>query len=249
MDTPTDLVLQELKKLREGRGLTVERLRTSRALLDALQTDDAEDARRLIERRLEQLGDGQGSRVLRVDFSLDLPSLLGSTPTPRDCDLLGERRQSYATILGRDVKTLSRWSDKALSELRALLDVDSFQGRVLVTAGIQQRRLAGIEVLRYDASDTELSEGRTSSYRNLAEAPSLPCVLYGLPLDWQATSLQFVVTFIEEEPVQVWAIAADNLYEIAFGHQRFAIDIEEGMVRCRIDHPVHDQVYGIWWEW
>lgn len=247
MDTPTDPVLQELKKLREGRGLTVERLQASPATLAALQTDNADDAHRLIERHLEALGDGQRSRALRVDFGLDLPQLLRNKPTPRECDLLGERRQSYATILGKDVKTLARWSDKALTDLRAHLDTDYFRGRVLVTAGVQQRRLAGIEVLRYDESDTELSQGRTSSYRNPAEGPSLPCVLYGLPLDWQATSLQFIVTFLDEAPAQVWAIAASDLYELSCGHQRFPLDIEDGMVRCRIDNPVHDQVYGVWW--
>lgn len=242
-------MLAELKKLREGRGLTADRIGEASALLAALETTDPADARALIKRNVQHLGDGERVRALKVDFGVDLPALLERAPSPRELDYLGERRQSYGTVIGRDVKTLARWSDKALDELVSVLGRSVFEGKVLVTAGVQNRRLAGIDVLRYDASDQLLSSGRTQAYTNPEEGPSPPLVLFGLPADWRATSLHLIVTFIDETPRRAWALASDNLFEISVGHQRFPIDITEGVTRCRIDNPTNDQVYGVWWEW
>lgn len=74
-------------------------------------------------------------------------------------------------------------------------------------------------------------------------------MLFGLPVDWRASAVHFVVTFINEAPRRAWVIASDNLFELSTGHQRFPVDIGDGMIRCRIDDPTNDQVYGVWWEW
>lgn len=249
MDT-ADAVMAQLKKLREGRGLASKRLaEVGPLVLELLDTTDGVEGLSLLERHVQRLGDGETVRALKVDFGFDLPELLGRKPTPRELEHLGDRRQTYGSLIGRNVKTLGRWSDKALAELRSRLGRQAFEGKVLVTAGVQRRRLAGIDVLRYEAGEEQLSSGRTQAYTNPEEGPSPPWVLFGLPVDWQASAIHFVVTFIDEQPKRVWAVAADNLFELSVGHQRFEIEVEDGMARCRIDNPNQDQVYGVWWEW
>lgn len=41
---------------------------------------------------------------------------------------IDERRSAYADLLGRDVKTLARWSERAAAELRGHLLADTFTG-------------------------------------------------------------------------------------------------------------------------
>lgn len=152
-------------------------------------------------------------------------------------------------LVERDVKTLGRWSDRALGELRGSLLTDRFDGHLLVAAGVQHRRLTGLEVMRYDRDDETFSHGRDLGYTNPETGPSLPLVLFGFPADWQPASLRFVVAFIEEEPKQVWALVADNVIDIGFGHQRTEVQVADCMARCKIEQPRWDQLYGVWWAW
>lgn len=243
----SDPVLEQLKKLREGRGLTPERIAKSPAVLDALGETSGVEAQEELLRVLAGMDDGAGTRALTVDFAIDLEELLGREPTTKERDFLGERRSTYATLIGREVRTLQRWSDKALRELRGLLGSETFHGQVLVTAGVQNGRLAGIEVMRFERADSTRSRGRNEGYTNPTEGPTPPLLLYGLPVDWSASSIEFVVMFLDEQPGEAWAIAADDVNDICFAAQRFPLDIEDGMVRCRFDNPRNDQVYGVWW--
>lgn len=244
-----DRALAELKKLREGRGLTVDRVAQSPNLLSATGTSDPGDAYELICTALDDLGDGDRVRALKVDFGLDLPELLGYSPSSREIDYLGDRRGAHAEILGYDVKTLSRWSDKTIGELRGKLLADQFDGRIIVAAGVKHRRITGIEVMQYEQDDTELSHGKTMGFTN-PEDSSLPLVLYAFPRDWRPISLGFVIAFLDEDyPTTVSALVADTIIDVGFGHERTPLEIDDGMARCRIDRPQRDQLYGVWWEW
>lgn len=248
MAADTDPVLDQLKKLREGNGLSADRLGASPAVLSSLATSDPKegfDALRLI---LERLGDNDRTRALRVDFGLNLDELLGRAPTSREADRLGERRAGYAELVGRDVKTLGRWSDKAIAELRAQLLHDFFDGHVVIAAGVQAGRTTGVEIIRYDRTDEHFSEGRTLGYRNPEPGPGLPLVLFGYPRDWKPQSIRFVVTFLDDPPEHAWALVADSVLDVGFGHERTGLVVEDGMVRCRIDNPRRDQLYGVGWE-
>ncbi|AKU18196.1 hypothetical protein [Luteipulveratus mongoliensis] len=244
-----DRALAELKKLREGRGLTVDRIAHSPSLLSATGTSDPAEALAIIRAALSELGDNDRARALRVDFGLNLEQAILRPPTGREIDYLGDRRSAYATILGYDVKTLSRWSDKTISELRGKLLTDQFDGRIIVAAGVKRRRVTGVEVMQYDQTDTELSRGKTLGFKN-PEDTSLPLVLYGFPRDWRPISIGFVVAFLDEDfPRTVSALVADTIIDVGFGHERTPLEIDDGMARCRIDRPRRDQLYGVWWEW
>lgn len=246
MDTP-DPVLAQLKKLREGRGLTADRLGESPAVLSALNTNDQGEAYDQIQHLLLSMDDTDRVRALRVDFGLDLPELLQSTPKDRERAWLGDRRSGYSVIAGRDVKTLARWSDRALGELRALMLTDQFDGHIVVTAGVQNRRVGGIEVLRYERRDEQLSHGRATGYTNPEPGPSLPLVLFAVPPDWRPASLRFVVAFLDEEPETVWALVAEGVPDVGFGHERTHLEVHDRTARCLVPEPRSDHLYGVWW--
>jgi hypothetical protein len=71
LDTATDPVLAELRKLREGAGLTTARLERSGAIMSALGTADPEVGRQRLVQAIAALGDTERSRALRVDLGLD----------------------------------------------------------------------------------------------------------------------------------------------------------------------------------
>ena len=245
---PADPVLTELKKLREGPGLTIDKLQSSPALMQALRASTPAEAHEQLTLELLRLPDTLRSRALRVDLGLDLEELLGRPPTPRERDLLGDRRSSYAEVVQRDVKTIGRWSNRAVRELRASLESDHFDGHIIVAVGVQHRRLIGIEVMRYERDDESLSHGTNEGYTNPADGPSPPMVLYGYSQpEWKPAAIHFAITFMDEAPTRAWAIAADNLNDIAFGHQRFDVDVHDNTIRCRIENPKRDQVYGVLW--
>lgn len=248
MDTP-DPVLAQLKKLREGRGLTADRLGHSPAVLSALNTNDQGEAFQLLQSLLDQMDETDRVRALRVDFGLDLPELLQSTPKARERAWLGDRRSGYSVIAGKDVKTLARWSDRAIGELRNLMLTDQFDGHIVVTAGVKDRRVAGIEVLRYDRVDEELSHGRATGYTNPEPGPSLPLVLYAVPPDWRPASLRFAVAFLDEVPEVAWALVAEGVPDVGFGHERTELTIYAGLARCLVEEPRGHHLYGVWWGW
>lgn len=244
-----DRALAELKKLREGPGLKADRLTGCPNLLSALGTSDPGEAFDTLRLVIQRLGDGERAKALRVDFGLDLRMLLSRAPVTQELDYLGYRRAAYAEVIKRSEKTLGRWSEATIAELRAMLITDQFDGQIVVAAGVRERRVVGIEVMRYDKQDRSLSQGRNNGYRN-PENSSLPLVLYGFPRDWRPINIRFAIAFTGDDyPAKIWAIAADSVLDVSFGHERFPLDIEDGVARCRIDNPRRDQLYGVWWEW
>ncbi len=219
-------------------------------MLSSLATSDPEEGLQALQLIVQRMGDGERTRALRVDFGWDLDELLGRAPSSRELDYLGERRQTYASLVGRDVKTLSRWSDQTLAELRAKLLADQFDGNVIITAGVKSRRTVGVDVIRYEASDDEWRHGTSTAYKNPDDS-SLPLVLYGFPRDWRPKSIRFVIAFTdkEDQPKEVWALVADTVLDVGFGHERHPVEMVDGMARCRIENPRRDQLYGVWWGW
>lgn len=243
----TDPVLAQLKKLREGRGLSADRLASAPAVLSALATSDPQEAYEALQRLVAALPDSQQMRALVVDYGFNLDEVLGRPPTGREVDRLSERRAAYAELVGRDVKTIARWSDKTLAEVRAQLLNDLFDGHVLVAAGVQNGRLVGIEVMQYEKSDEHFSHGTTTSYKNPEPGPSLPLVLYGLPREWRPQTIRFVVSFFDEPPAEVWALVAETVLDVGFGHERTALEVHDGMARCVVQNPRRDRLYGVAW--
>lgn len=242
-----DPVLDQLKKLREGRGLSADRLRSAPAVLSSLATSDPFEAYEALQRLLWDLPDSEQMRALVIDYGFNLDDLLGREPSSREVDRLGERRAAYAELVGRDVKTIARWSDKTLGELRGHLLADYFDGHVLVAAGVKGARIIGIEVMQYEKSDEHFSHGTTTTYTNPEPGPSLPLVLYGFPREWRPETIRFVVSFFNEPPDEAWVIVADTVLDVGFGHTRTPLPISDGLARCVIRNPRRSQLYGVGW--
>ena len=179
-----DPILSELKKLREGRGLRADRVAECPAVMEAIGLDEPSKVVTAIGLVLDGLGDGDRVRALKVDFGLELEKLLARRPSTREIDFLGDRRAAYAEVVGRDVKTLSRWSSRTLQELRAQFVTQPFRGLVIVTAGVQNRRLTGIDAITFERDDETRSHGQSTAITNPSDGPSLPAVIYGIPYGW-----------------------------------------------------------------
>lgn len=241
-------ILDELKKLREGRGLRADRLAESPEVMTAIGLDDPIDGVTALGILIGNLGDGDPTRALKVDFGLQLEEMLGRQPTTREIDFLGDRRAAYAETIGRDVKTLSRWSNRALKELQAQFVTQPFRGHVIVAAGVQNQRLSGIDVITFERDDATRSRGRSTAITNIADGPSLPAVIYGIPYGWEPASLTIIVMFIDVKPQRVWAVVADSLANASFGHERTELTIDGNTARCRIEEPPRGMLYAVWWQ-
>ncbi len=243
-----DPVLKQLKKLREGVGLTVDRLKASGAVMSALATSDPVEARDRLVRVLNDLGTNERVQALKVDFGLDLENLLGQRPTQRELAWLGDRRSGFASVVGRDVKTLARWSDKAIGELRGKLLADTFTGHLFVLAGVKGDRILGCSMVQQNEEESEITERRSFDFKNPSDGPSLPCLVYGYPRDWRPASLTLAVSFLEEpHPASVWGVVADSFLELSFAKERYELRLADGVATCRFVNPRRDQLYGMWW--
>lgn len=247
----TDPVLAELKKLREGRGLTMDRLKDSRAVLNALDTANAREGYRMLQLAVRELGDDQKVRALIVDFGWGLENCLGRPPLEDEIQWLGRRRSAYAELVGRDIKTVTRWSNKALEELNGLIGSERFTGHVVITAGVRQRRVVVIGVMRYQSEGDLYSQGDDQHYTNPEPGPSPPLLLYGFPRDWQPAAIHFAVQFLDHDhPSKVWALVIDNIFHVGFGTERIELEVsDDGLARYIVESPSVDQLYGVWWEW
>jgi hypothetical protein len=253
LDTPADtddLVLAELRKLREGVGLSAARLERSGNVMSALAASDPEVALTRLLGFLTELGEGDRTRALRVDFGLDLPALLGREPHARERDWLGDRRSGYAEVVGRDVKTVGRWSDRALAELRAKLLTDQFTGHLFVVAAVDGDRILGTTTIQRADDDGELGPEThaSTSYDNPSQEPSLPALIYGIPRDWRPASLTLAVVFRSTPyPTSIWAVVAPDFFQVSYGGQRYPVELAGDAATCRIVKPRADRIYAVEW--
>jgi hypothetical protein len=117
---------QELKLLRDRRGLTpaaLERAPTIVAMLGAL---DAQQAQEQLVGLIGELGDDERVRALKVDYRLDL-DVLAPGILPDERGWVGHRRNAHHRAKGvKSPKRLKRYSDEIVDELAIMLA----QGRV-----------------------------------------------------------------------------------------------------------------------
>ena len=246
----SDQVLAELRKLREGVGLSTARLERSGNVMSALGASDPAIALTRLLGFLTELGDGDRTRALHVDFGLDLPALLGREPHARERDWLGDRRGGYAEVISRDVKTLGRWSDKAIAELRAKLLTDQFTGHLFVVAAVNGDRILGTTTVQREDNDGEPGPQLQTStnYDNPSTEPSLPALIYGIPRDWRPASLTLAAVFRNRpHPTRIWAVVAPDFFQISYGGERYPLEVVGDTATCRVLNPRTDRMYGIAW--
>lgn len=247
MDTP-DPVLVQLKKLREGAGLTRDRLAKMGSVLSALGTSDASEAYDTLVALIKGLGEGERARALAVDYGLNLAAHLGRPPSGREVDWLGERRHGFGQVIGRDAKTLARWSDRTVSDLRARLLSDFFVGDLFVTAVVEGGRVLGCSLTRREADYENAAESTTTDFKNPSAEPSPPFLVYAFPRDWRPRTLTLVVAFNgKEPPEEVTAVVADGFLSLSFAEERYQLPLTDGIATCKIVTPRRDRVYGVWW--
>lgn len=244
-----DPVLAQLRKLREGVGLTSGRLAACGAVMSALGTSDGKEAYDRLLAAIARLGDSDRARALRVDYSIDLPQLLEREPTRREVELLGERRNGYGTVIGRDGKTLGRWSDKAVADLCSQLLDDTFRGELFVVAAVRADRILGCTLIQQESGQEQPVKRSSIEIDNPAPGASLPCLVYGFPRDWRPRSLTLVAAFQgDSRPSAVTALVADSFFALAFAEERHELTIDEsGTAVCTFKGPRRDQLYALWW--
>lgn len=242
-----DPVLSDIRKLREGRGLTAGRLKERGALMSALGTSDPQEAMDRLTGALGSMEDSPWARALRIDLGCDLEQLLGRVPAAGEIRFLGQRRNGYSIVAQRDVKTLGRWSDRAAQELRALLINDTFTGRITVIAAVDGQRIAGITTILEDTPAGAKKE--SENWDNPSTGISMPCLIYGFPRDWQPASIRLAVAFRRKPyPERAWAVVAPTFFDLACATERHDLPLQEDMVMARFDQPRRDRLYGIFWE-
>ena len=247
LDT-ADPVLQQMRKLREGPGLTTERLKRSGAVLSALGTSDPKEGHDRLVELLNQMTSVEHVRALKVDFGLELATLFGKAPTERERQWLGDRRTSYGRIIGRDAKTLSRWSDRTLEELRTHLLADTFTGDLFVIATVKGDRTLGCSLIQQEPHQERLIERKSLDYANPVDEPSMPCLIYGYPRDWRPASLTLAVSFLEQQdPERIWGVYAESFFDLMYSAERHALALDDGVATCRFVNPRRDQLYAVWW--
>jgi hypothetical protein len=223
-------------------------LEASGAVMSALGTSDPQEAYDRLRAALAELGSGERTTVLAVDFGLDLAQHLGRKPAGQEIDWLMERRTAYGRLIGRSVKTLARWSDQALTELRNGLIADFFDGHLVVMAAVRGDRIAGCTIARYHADGPGQQIGETQHIDNPTSEPSPPCLVYGFPRDWRPGRLTLGVTFMQKPyPEFIWAVVADSFFSVSFGQERYPLILDEGTAVCRVDHPRRDRLYAVVW--
>jgi hypothetical protein len=216
--------------------------------MSALGTSDPQVGMKRLLGFIEELGDGDRSRALRVDFGIGLGELLGREPSTRERDWLGERRSGYGTVVGRSAKTLERWSDRALAELRAKLRTDQFTGDLIVLAAVEGNRILGTTTIQRESGADDLATRTSTDYPNPSDQPSMPCLIYGYPRDWRPASLTLAVAFRDGTvPDRVEALVAPNFFELVYGTDRYELHSDGGMFSCRFVRPSTGRLYAIVW--
>jgi hypothetical protein len=239
----TDEALTQLRRLREGRGLTTDRLRASGALLSALGTADAAEGVGRLREALRKLGDAPRFTALRVDLALQLDQeTLGRPPIGQDYELLTARRSAHASVVQRDVKTLARWSDRACAELRAALIDDVFRGDLYVTGILSDGRLIATTFTRDDGDSRTTVDGPKVLYD---DGP--PILAFALPRDWRPATLSMALVTQRGSLGKVRLIIAEDFLSISASGERHIVEVRDGAAFVRVQAPRLDRIYTLWW--
>lgn len=240
----TDEALRQLRRLREGRGLTPDRLTKAGSLMSALGTADGPTGVARLQEALMQLGEAPRFMALRVDLGLNLTEqTLGRPPVGEDYQFLTSRRSAHAGLVQRDVKTIGRWSDRACAELRAALIDDVFRGDLYVTGILVNGRLAATTVTRDDGDSRTTVDGPLVIHR---DGP--PLMLFALPRDWRPKSLGLaLVTQGGGQLEQVHLIVAEDFLGISASGERYPMKLDDNAAFVRVQAPRLDRLYALWW--
>jgi hypothetical protein len=245
-----DPVAAELRKLREGRGLTLDRLTNAGDVLSALGTSNPGEGLERLRTALFSMGESQHAIALQVDFGIGLETRYGRHPHSRELEWLGDRREGYGATIKRDSKTLARWSNKAIIELRNLMLADSFSGHLYVVCTVRGNRISDVSLVQEPLEHTDGVVRRESiNIPNSSKDSSIPALIYGFPRDWRPTTLTLSVDFgFEHRPAQVWGTLGANFFEIIFGATRYELKISsDNVATCRFERPRRDRLYAISW--
>jgi hypothetical protein len=187
--------------------------------------------------------------TLRVDLGLDLRQLLTHEPVDRERRWLGDRRSAYAEVVGRDVKTLARWSDRALLELRAGLGEQSFMGHLYVVGRVEAGRLTHCSLIQQELGPKGSHASRSWHFPNEEHEPTPPYLVYAFPRDWRPGSLTLSVIFDTRSlPRLVNGIIAETTFDLSYGRERHALTVQDdGQATMAVKQPRRDRLYGIWW--
>lgn len=242
----SDLV-NELRSLRRGRGVTLDKLSRCTAVLDALGTRDALEATKRLTERLESLGDGTKARALKAALGLYGVKY----------DTLTERRGAMVTETDRSADTLENWENEMIEELATLLrsvGKSARSGIVNVTAMIHQR------VQKFIVYTWEPYPGATDPapqiFRNLdTTAPSMSALIWRFTENLNAARLELSVAFAEDStPAQVWAASSGTATGLVWGANRTEVErrppdarIELPAATTHWDNPEQGVLYCISW--
>lgn len=162
---------------------------------------------------------------------------------------MATRRAGYAEVISRDVKTLARWSDAAISDLRELLLRDTFTGHLYVVAAVDDDHIAGITLIQEDPGQPEGAPTRrvSTDLENPETGPSLPCLLYAYPRDWRPRSLTLAAVFRKNVPSKGYAFTSEMLIQVPCV-RRQPVPFDADTLIARFPAPETRLIYGIGWE-
>jgi transcriptional regulator with XRE-family HTH domain len=238
-----DGLVEELRSLRQRRGLTLQALAKCPQLLSALNNPPLQEAHDALLKLVEQLGDDEPGRALKHAYAIGLSD-------PRT---LTDRRADLKARLGRDPKTLASYENKMIAEVASRIlgtrKAEVSDSEVYVVGTIEKFRLVRVSVtVRFPPDETGNAFERTVDYENRSAAQSLPALLYQLPHDWQPKSLVLGLN-VDQASAQAdfWTTAGNELLQLMFADIGQPAPLTDGVVMVRMDGPKNGVIYAVYW--
>ena len=105
----SDALVQELRRLRKGRGLSLARLQDCTALRGLVASNDTQDAYRLVLATVESLGADLAARAVKNAYAIGM----------KEPGTLTQRRSDFAVINQRHVDTIESYENQMIDEIVA----------------------------------------------------------------------------------------------------------------------------------
>ena len=216
--------------------------------MSCLGTSDPNLAFERLAASVSQLSE-RSAAILKLDYAIDLPSVLKREPVERESAWLGDRRAAYAELVARDPKTLSRWSNTAILELRALLINDTYSDKVYVVAAVRNRRTVGIShIINDEVQAAQASRRISTDFETDHPEPTPPLIVYAYPRDWAPQSVHLAVSFLDGDlPNFVRAFYADSFPELSTAPNQTEVEVVDGTAACAFKNPTRNHLYALWW--
>lgn len=127
----SEALLEELKRLRKGRGVSLAKLTTCSNMLAVFETPDPREAQARLVEAIGSLNQGPHIEALRHAY--------GFTPEPEAT--LTQRRNSHAAETYRHTKTIEQYENQAIEELAALLAPTATEFSIKLRISLKGRSL------------------------------------------------------------------------------------------------------------